>query len=226
MKSYKAAVMGAALAATLAVPARAGDWANIRPAHNIDGQHATVRVEGGADLGKHGKFYGFLDLDGSTEHPLDLEQFYGEARGMLNLGNSRWAAATELDIGSGMGDFLRVGATYTPDTGKKNFTQLRLWPWETSGTHGPQVSVFSEQQLSDRVSVSGLMDYNTDPNTAYLEAEVDVKLGKRTMVIDPKTKKQHAVVGDNPTLFAQARGFGTIDDRIDIAPVVGLKWNF
>lgn len=226
MTPYRSAIIGAALAAALAVPARADDWANIRPAYHIDAQHATVRLEGGADLGKRGKFYGFLDIDGSKENPLDFEQFYGEARGMLKLGKSHWAAAAELDAGSGMGDFLRVGATYTPDTGKKNFTQLRLWPFETTSDRGPQISVFTDQQLSGRVSISGLLDYNSDPNTAYLEAEVDVKLGKRTMVTDPKTKQQHVVVGDNPTLFAQTRGFGTIDDRIDIAPVIGMKWNF
>lgn len=196
------------IALLAATSASAGNWANIQPAYNADAQHATVRLEGGADLGKRGKFYGFLDLDGNKENPVDLEQFYGEARFMGKIGKSPWAAAAELDVGSGMEDFLRIGATYTPKTGEGNFTQLRLWPFETSGGRGPQVSAFSNQQLSDRVAISGLLDYNIDPNTAYIEAELDINIAKKA------------------ALFAQARGFGTIDDRMDITPVGGVKWNF
>ena len=208
MTPYRNTILRASVVAALALPARAGNWANVQPAYNLNAEHAIMRLEAGADLSDHTKFYGFLDLDGSKEHPLDLQNFYGEARVMRKLGKSNWAAACEFDVGSDLDDFVRIGATYTPKTGKGNFTQLRLWPLETSGDRGPQLSVFSSQDLTDRVSVNGLLDYNVEPNTAYIEAGIEAKVGRKA------------------SIFAQARGFGEIGGAMQISPFVGWKWRF
>ena len=59
-------------------PAHA-DFANIQPAYNIKANHATVRVETGADINKRLKFYGFADANATKERKLDFKNLYGEA---------------------------------------------------------------------------------------------------------------------------------------------------
>ena len=107
-----------------------------------------------------------------------------------------------------MEDLMRLGITLTPNLGKGNFTMIRIYPYETSGEKGPQFCAFMSQQLSSWLAASVLGEFNVDDSTLYTEQELDLKLN------------------DNFTVFLQGRGFGSIDDKIEIKPFIGVKYTF
>lgn len=198
-------VLAGALSATSC--ARTQGWSNVQPAYNARQNALTVRVEGGTDITDKLNCYAFLDADTAEKNSADLENFYGEARVAYAL-NDVFRVAVEYDCGNNCKDLARVGLTITPKTGKRNFTMLKFWPVETSGQKGPQVCIYSSQKLTDKLSASMTAEYNIDSRTLYLEPELRFK------------------PNDQFFAFLQGRGFGSIDDKIEFAPVIGVGYNF
>ncbi len=206
-QKIKKIVTGAVLSATLlASSCMPESWSNVQPAYKPRQNTPTVRVEGGTKSGRV-NFYSFIDMDPVQDNSADMESFYGEARVAYAL-NDVWALAVEYDAGNNCDDLARAGVVITPKTWKGNFTMLKLYPWETSGQKGPQVCVYTSQKLTDKVSASVTAEYNTDSRTLYLEPELRYKQNDRFFV------------------FLQGRHFGSIDDRINFAPVIGAGYNF
>lgn len=179
-------------------------WFNVQPAYNVSAEHATVRIEGGAEHGKW-KLYAFSDIDATPAQPTDLENVYIEARAARTIASGRHGTLrgmVELDAGTGFEDFVRVGASWDHPSGNLN---VRALPFDT-GSKGPQLGVYALQKLTDRASVSGLVEYNFEPGTAYSEVEFALR------------------VRDSLDAFVQARSSGPLDD-LSAAPVIGLKYS-
>jgi hypothetical protein len=202
------AIMGLALLTELSTPdIKAEGWANIQPAYDTKAKHATVKLEGGTKIADNVSTYGFLHLDATKEKPTDLENFYGELRTAYSVTDILGLAA-EYNGGNGTEDTIRLGITITPNLGKNNFTMLKFFPYETSEKKGPQWGLFTSQKLTDRIGASLLLDYNTNNRTLYVEPQISVELTKKL------------------TGFLQGRHFGSIDDKIELAPIIGLKYDF
>ena len=196
-----------------AATASAGGWANMQPAYNTREDHATVRVEGGTKLAEHVNMYAFMDLDTTKADPFNFESIYAETRLKLGLDGlekrlKSFELAAEYNGSTGGKDTVRFGLLYTPHVGKGNFTQFKLLPFETSGEKGAHVGVYSSQTLGKRLTLSALAEYNLRPRAIYFEGEANIKMTQPA------------------ALLLQARGFGKIDGKIDVAPVIGLKYTF
>jgi hypothetical protein len=197
----------ALVCALAAISCKPESWSNIQPAYKPRQNTPTVRVEGGSKLADRVSFYSFMDMDPVQDNSADMESFYGEARVAYAL-NDVWALAVEYDTGNNCDDLARAGVVITPKTWKGNFTMFKIYPWETSRGKGPQVCLYSSQQLTDKISAIITAEYNTDSRTLYLEPELRYTPDKRYFI------------------FLQGRHFGSIDDRIDLAPVAGVGCNF
>ncbi len=202
-------IAGAGLLALLARPAAAGSWGNVQPAYDAKDRHATVRVEGGADLSDKVNVYGFADLDATGEKPFDLTGVYAEGRIARSLGDvSRKlkdvSAAVEYNGGTGGGGTMRLGAIYKPDLGEGQTLIVKAFPVGTNGA-GPQASVFRQGRISQAWSGSVLVDYNVKPGTLYSELELDRK------------------VGNGIEAFAQVR-LSTGHGAGSPTPIIGIKY--
>ncbi|GAG26291.1 unnamed protein product, partial [marine sediment metagenome] len=168
----KKIIAGAALMLTLkGTPALADSWASIQPAYNVKANHATMRVETGADINNRLKFYGFADADAAEERKLDFDNFYGEARLGYEI-KDNLDLAVEVNEGNNMKPLLRYGLIARPKLGKNNFTQLKLLDADV----GAQLGLFTTQKLTDKLDATLVMDYNFDGKTAFIEPELKYKL--------------------------------------------------
>ena len=204
------ASIGAVLIATQAI---AGNWANVRPAYDMHDQHATVRFEGGSNLTDKLSIYGIVDLDATKQRPLDFEGFSGKMRSIYSLGNlgmrlGTFGVSAEGEFNSGSSDKLRLGLTWNPSLGKGNFTQLRLYTGTANGINDAQAVIYTSQTIMDRFTPNLLVIYNLKQGTMYAEPELDIKAAKKLEVM------------------LQGRIFGALGKKMDVKPVVGLKYSF
>jgi len=204
IKKIAAGVMLSAI--LLASSCRPGSWGNAQPAYNFERNAPTVRVEGGSKSGKVG-FYSFMDMDPIQDNSADMESFYGEARVSYAL-NDVWALAVEYDAGNNCDDLARAGIVITPKTWKGNFTMFKYYPVETTGNKGQQLCAYTSQAITGKLDAILTAEYNFESRTLYLEPELRFKPNERFFS------------------FLQGRHFGSIDDRIDFAPVLGAGYNF
>ncbi len=205
--SGKKVVAGGVLTAALLASSCAPEsWSNVQPAYKPRQNTPTVRVEGGTKSGRV-SFYSFIDMDPVQDNSADMESFYGEARVAYAL-NDVWALAVEYDAGNNCDDLARAGVVITPKTWKGNFTMLKYYPVETTGNKGQQLCAYTSQAITDKVDAILTAEYNFRSRTLYLEPEISFKPNERCAV------------------FVQGRHFSSIDDRIDLALVVGCKYNF
>ena len=193
-------------AAMLASSCTPESWSNVQPAYNMERNTPTIRVEGGSKSGKV-SVYSFMDMDTSKENSADMENFYGEARVSYAL-NDVWALAIEYDTGNNCDDLARAGVVITPKTREGNFTMFKYYPVETTGNKGQQLCAYTSQAITKKLDAILTAEFNFDSRTIYIEPELDFKPNKRTAI------------------FLQGRHFGSIDDRIKLQPVVGIKYNF
>lgn len=205
--SFRKIAAASMLAVSTLLPVRAlaeDGFMNIYPAYNTKAQYATIRLEGGVKPMDKINVYGFADIDATKQKPADMENVYAEVRVAYSVAKALGLAA-EYNGGNSMKDIVRLGAVFMPKIAEGNFTLIKLFPIETSGERGPQVSVYASQEITKRITASIVADYNTKSRTIYLEPELLVKIVKST------------------SMFVQGRGFGPIDGKIDFAPVVGVK---
>ena len=187
---------------------------SVFPAYNAKHQHATVRVEGMSEPVERVKVYSFLDADATKEKPADFEHFYWEGRASYSLGAidatiAPVSIAAEYNGGTGIEDTVRAGAMFANSLWEGNFTMAKVYPIESSGHIGMQAGLFVSQDVTDRVGVSALAEYNFKPQAVYGEAEVGVKLTDRLSAV------------------GQVRAFiPKKSDENDIAPVVGVRYEF
>lgn len=206
-------MFGLGLGLFSSAPAFAADnWATLQPAYNTHQQTPTVRLEGGSTLVDNLTFYAYGDLDTVQKKSANLETFYSEARFGYFLSRvhdvlSSLGIATEYNGGTGLDDLVRFGIVYTPQLADGNFTLLKIYPAETSGTAGPQVDVFSSQRFTDWLTASLLIDGNIKPRVVYSEPEIDLTY-------------------NNAALFGQGRVVWQLGKRPDVQPVVGVKYTF
>ena len=195
-------------AAAPAASAFAGGWANAQGGYKADEKQLTVRLEGGSSHNYGISSYAFMDLD-AVKPGADLENVYAEGRIMKSLDFilPGLKAMVEVDVGNSMRDFVRYGASLTPDLGNGNFTQFRWCPATSQEGVGSQVTIYTSQEILPGLTASMLVDYNLRPNTIYVEPRIDLKLTEQ-------------VAG-----FFMGRGFGEVNGRIDVKPVVGLQYN-
>lgn len=203
--SFRKAAAAAAVALATLVPAKAiaGGFMNVQPAFNTEAGHATIRLEGGTTL-KGMDVYGFADLDATKQRPADIEGVYAEFRVSYPVAKALGLAA-EYNCGTGTKDTVRLGAVVKGGLWKGNFTLVKVFPVETSGEKGPQVSIYLSQDIGKKIAFSVLADVNTRPGTVYLEPELMVR------------------ITETAALFVQARGFGKIGGKMGFEPVTGVK---
>lgn len=206
MKSIKNTLKGLVASTLLYSGIALADFFNVQPAIDTNERATTVRLEGGADISDKVSLYGFMNLNASEESPFDFENYYLESRLAYAI-NDKLKLSLEIDSGSDMEDFQRLGVLYTPETWKNNFTMIRLFPFETNGNYGPQATIFTSQDLTDKTSLWLTVDYNIEPEIAFVELELNNKMN------------------DRYTRFVQLRAFGPIDD-LDSSVVFGLKYEF
>ncbi len=186
-------------------------WMNISPGYAPKREVSTVRVEGGTQVTPTTSIYGFTDLDSSPQDKTDLNSSFAYLRAMQDLGAVHSSLkdvqlVAEYHGGTGIEDTLRFGVGYTPHIADGNFTLLKYLPFETQGSYGPQVGLFTSQQITDELGASLLINYDLDPKTIYGEAEINYKFA------------------DNFSMFLQGRGFGAAND-FDIEPVIGIRYS-
>lgn len=180
-------------------------WGHIQPAYQTKTNNATVRLEGSFNVGKSSDVYGFIDLTSGKENTIDLENTYFETRLTKNIGNV--GVAIEVNGGMGFKDVWRAGATWKPNLGEKNFTLLKYLPIST-GENGQQISAYSSQDLTEKISVSGLLDYNINSKSVYGEAQLSLKLN------------------DKVKMFVQDRVSKTIGEKANHNLVIGINYDF
>jgi len=192
-----------------------GNSLSVFPAYNAKQKHATVRVEGMSEPVERVKVYSFLDADAPKEKPADFENAYAEARLGYSLGGIDDAlvplsVVAEYNGGNGVEDTVRFGAVFAKSLWKGNFTLAKVYPVESSGHKGMQCGIFVSQDITDRIGVSGLIEYNFKPRTVYGEAEIGIKLTDRLSAV------------------GQVRAFVPTEkpDEKDIAPIVGVRYSF
>lgn len=202
---FRKAAAAAAIALATLVPAKAiaGGFMNMQPAFNTEARHATVRVEGGTSV-KGMDVYGFADLDATKQRPADIESVYAEFRVAYQIAKALGLAA-EYNGGTGMKDTVRLGAVVKGGLWKGNFTLVKVFPLETSGEKGPQVSIYISQDIGKTVVLSATADINTKPKTVYLEPEVMAR------------------ITETAALFIRQGAFGKIGEKMDFAPIMGVK---
>ncbi len=186
-------------------------WMNISPSYALRREVTTTRIEGGTQVTLHANVYGFADLDSALDDKTDIQSAYAEVRAAYDLGELSDSLQdvhllAEYNGGTGIEDTLRFGIGYTPHFADGNFTLLKVLPFETQGSYGPQVGLFTSQQITKDLGVSLLIDYNIDPKTIYGEAELNYRLG------------------NDFSIFLQSRGFGTAD-HFDVEPVIGVRYS-
>jgi hypothetical protein len=180
-------------------------WANFQAGYDAGAMHATARVEGGVQLTPRLNLYGFSDFEATPERRFEFDVFYSELRAHLGEGTLR--ASAEVVTGTGLHDFVRFGATYTPNFGENNFTQFRFYPWSTKGWDGAQASAYIEQQIG-RVGIATLLDYDFAAGTAYFEPELNFRLS------------------EDMRFYLRARSFGPAEEVAkNLDPVVGVRIN-
>ena len=207
IKNIAKALTGFAFIVTLcSQPVKAGEWTTVKGAVSTKNPHALVTVESDAEISSRLSVFGFIDAEATEEKPYDFKSLYCEGRVTLKFNNLVRAIA-EYNGGNNYEDTIRLGIAVTPKLGKDNFTFIKLIPYETTEKKGPQASLFTLQNLTDRLSASILADYNLDSKTLYLEPTLDYKLG------------------NNLSAFIQGRSFGKVGE-FDFVPYVGISKSF
>ncbi len=193
-----------------------------RPGYDLKHNHTTVRFEGETPLQEDAvaptRLFGYADIDATKKRPLDSEHYYTELTLDRLLGDvsdnlTRFGGVLEYNGGSDFKDLLRLGVSFTPDTGETNRTYIKLLPFETSGDFGSQLSVRTNQKFDDNLTGNLRVDYNFVPSekdTVYTEANLDYKLTDKT------------------SAFIRATHQGDADGIKfkNIVPVVGVKVDF
>lgn len=155
----------------LASPALAG-WGS------ASDSYATMRIEGGTDLGKNIRIYGFADM---TPAEFGFGDTYAEFRLMRPLaGGLSGLVEYNGDLDE---DTVRAGMQWNGSLANGNTTSLR----GTYSDDGPQLGVYTRQQLTRRLAASFLAEINE--GSVYSEVELEARLT------------------DNLGAFAQARIF-------------------
>lgn len=209
IKRTLTSIVAAALLAGCA--AQNKPWMNISPGYAPKRDVATVRVEGGTKVTPHASVYGFADFDSTPQNKTDLQAAYAEVRAAHDLGEISDGLTdvhllAEYNGGTGIEDTVRFGVGYTPQIASGNFTLLKLLPFETQGSYGPQIGVFTSQQITKDLGASLFIDYNINPKTIYSELELNY------------------TIHENWAVFIQGRGFGT-SDSFAVEPVMGIRYN-
>jgi len=210
-------VRAVALLLITTATALASQWLDVQPAYNTDLQVGTVRLEGGGK--REGlSLYGFVDLSGDTDRRWAFKHPYGEARLMRSLQDVRpdwqaWNLTVEYNGGEGVDDLLRVGLVWNTSLLDGNTTALKLYPVATRD-HDAQVSLYSRQALSSKLSAYVVFDYGFGDwvfgeAQIYLECELRYQVTPRFAVF-AQTRE-----------FTRARGWS-------FAPswIVGTKLSF
>lgn len=159
--------------------ARAQDsWANARFGFSPNQSYATATLEGSTAFTNTLKFYGFTELDATKDKPLDLgESAFVKLRLTQSLGANTSIIGEFLGATGAQGRG-RFGVAFTPSLGKDNFTLLAIFPADTNKEKGPQVFLFTSQQLTDKIYAQLLADYASKPGTVYIEPELDIQIIK------------------------------------------------
>lgn len=188
------------------------NWMVLRAGYNQRTETSATQIEAKAKLlhnfGLYGVFYSNpKDENKKGEHIPD----YGELRATYRLDNipklpNGFGLATELNSGNEFSVF-RFGISYEPELGNENHTLVKFFPVKSGANKETQFSFFTSQDISNRLVISALFDYNVKngPNTFYFESEIDINYLLR-----------------RAALFFQVRSTRTIDDTITY-PFAGIK---
>jgi|GEM_PF-6066770 len=215
-KSIFAGVVGLVLTA-FSSKSNGGEF-NIQPAFNAKQTSATLRLEGWSKLNRSLDIYGFSDLDGKKEEPLNLENFYLEARlrqslGFLSPKLEKLHLIPEFSVSNYLETRLKLGVGYGTSLWKGNYTTFRLFPYETSGKYGVHTTFYTEQEFAKRKAKASIVaDINWGSRDIYLEPEISFKARR------------------NLSFFLQGRSFGSLDNLggnlKNIQPILGIKYHF
>lgn len=208
---------GGLLLAVLASPVMA-DWFDLQPAYDFENEFATIRLEAVNALSDKWSYYGFLDFNGTMDEPLELEGWFTEHTVRYSpadpgTGWADFAAAAEVDAGSGLTDVYRFGITWGKSLWQGNWTGLKGFVVATADSNA-MASLFVSQDFTGRFSMYLVFDYGWGTwvfgeEQTYLEIEAKYRVAERLY------------------LFAQGREFrGVTDWDIDLDLVMGLKYRF
>ncbi|MFH1770343.1 MAG: hypothetical protein ABH828_02185 [archaeon] len=184
----------ALMAALCLNPIKADSWLKFRGSRSNN--TTLLTAEAGSNITNRLETYGFADAE--------EKNICAESRLTYNVGKTK--LISEYNGGTGYKDAIRLGFAFKPNLGKNNFTFVKLFPFESTGKKGPQVSMFTSQDMG-KIDASLLVDYNISPGTVYVEPTLDLKLGK------------------NYNAFIQGRSFGKIKE-IDFSIYMGLSKSF
>lgn len=189
-------LLTAILITTMSTAASA--WSNLKLTYNPRSNHSMAVFEGKKQWGGL-SLYGFHEAF-SKKCNFDLQEFYGETRLNCSL-NELVGVATEFNYGNDYEDALRIGISLTPKIG--SYTYLKYFPFATNNT-GQQISAYLSQDLTDKLNVNLLVDYNFVGRT-YIE-----------------------IGGQYHFIFVQARG-GIENknlEKMTLQPYIGAMINF
>ncbi|MFA5077013.1 MAG: hypothetical protein WC488_01150 [Candidatus Micrarchaeia archaeon] len=185
MKRFiRTAAIAGGVALSLLTPAKVhaqDGWANFRFGYSTN-QSTTATLEGGTSITDKLKFYGFAELDGTKEKPLDLAQgAFLKLRVTQGIGNNFHVIVEDLLTNGD--NRVRAGIAFTPMLGKGNYTLVSAMPLGVGGKKGPQLFLFMSQEISKRIQAQLLADYASKPNTVYLEPELNIAITKHLAVL-------------------------------------------
>ena len=193
-------------------------WLEVQPGFYTDLDIGTARLEGGAELRPELSIYGFFDFYGQANSKFDLNTYYGEVRLMQSLAFAddrlkAWNLTLEANGGTDFDRILRAGLVWNTSFGKGNTFALKLYP-AASRDQDAHASFYWAQELSPKLSVYAIFDYGFG-DWIFGEEQIYVELESRYRV---RERFSLFVQGRQ---FAAARGF-----RLDLSPVLGLKYTF
>lgn len=197
----KIGIIGLISAEALNAAANAGE---IKAAFNPNDKKGIVTVEESRKISDDISCYGFADFE-TNAHTSSL---YGEARIFYSMGQNLGLIG-EYNGGTGYADTLRLGIGLKGSIGKNNFTLLKLLPFETTGQKGPQISLFTSQNIGS-LCLSVLADFNAQKGTIYLEPTATMR------------------VNDELYLMFQGRQFGNLGGISlgNFSPYLGIGYKF